>query len=298
MWSLVTARMGSKPTACLQVAGQLHPITDLASRHGSELPATLAELFADWSQHEPVLDILAGKATNGVPVDQAELLAPLQYPGKILCAGANYFDHMAEMGFPDITKDSQRLFFFMKPPRNAIVGPGPNVVMPRGTKAFDWEVELAVIIGKTARYVSVEDAMSHIAGYSVAIDLSARDFNKAPEQFYKLDWVAGKANDTCCPMGPCIVPTSQFRDPQSARLRLSVNGEIKQDSDAGKMIFSIAEQVARASEIMTLDPGDVLLTGTPAGVGVPSQKFLKVGDAIDAEIDGIGKLSVKVAREA
>src|SRR5690606_1866708 len=121
------------------------------------------------SRHEPVLEMLAQKAAGGVPADQAELLAPLQYPGKILCAGANYFDHMAEMGFPDITKESQRLFFFMKPPRNAIVGPGPNVIMPRGTKAFDWEIELAIIVGKTARYVSVEDAMSHIAGYSVAI---------------------------------------------------------------------------------------------------------------------------------
>lgn len=298
MWSLVTAGMNGKPTACLQVAGQLHPIAELALRHGGALPATVAELFSDWSRHEPVLEMLAQKAGDGVPADRAELLAPLQYPGKILCAGANYFDHMAEMGFPGITKESQRLFFFMKPPRNAIVGPGPNVVMPRGTKAFDWEIELAAVIGKTARYVSVEDAMSHIAGYSIAIDLSARDFNKAPEQFYKLDWVAGKANDTCCPMGPCIVPASHFPDPQAARLRLSVNGEVKQDSDAGKMIFSIAEQVARASEIMTLDPGDVLLTGTPAGVGVPSGTFLKVGDTIDAEIDGIGRLSVRVAREA
>jgi 2-keto-4-pentenoate hydratase/2-oxohepta-3-ene-1,7-dioic acid hydratase in catechol pathway len=298
MWSLVTARIGGRPVACLQIGGLLHPVSSLASLHGVDLPMSVIELVSDWPRNEPLLDMLAQKATNGVPVAQAELLAPLQYPGKVLCAGANYFDHMAEMGFPDITKETQRLFFFMKPPRNAIVGPGPNVIMPRGTKAFDWEVELAVIIGKTARYVTVEDAMSHIAGYSVAIDLSARDFNKAPEQFYKLDWVAGKANDTCCPMGPCIVPASQFNDPQAARLRLSVNGELKQNSDASKMIFSIAEQISRASQIMTLDPGDVLLTGTPAGVGVPSQTFLKVGDRIDAEIDGIGMLSVSVAREA
>jgi 2-keto-4-pentenoate hydratase/2-oxohepta-3-ene-1,7-dioic acid hydratase in catechol pathway len=231
-------------------------------------------------------------------VNGADLKAPLLYPGKILCAGANYYDHMAEMGFPGVTKESQRLFFFMKPPRNAVVGPGPTVLMPRGTKAFDWEIELAVVIGRTARHVSPEDALGHVAGYTVALDLSARDFNRAPEQFYKLDWVAGKANDTCCPLGPWIVPASTFPDPQKARLRLSVNGELKQDGDAGQMIFSVAEQISRASEIMTLDPGDVLLTGTPAGVGVPKQTFLKVGDRIDAEIDGIGLLSVTVAGEA
>lgn len=298
MWSLATAKVGDEQRACLQIDGQLHPIAELASRHGVEIPDTVAGIFSNWSQHQPALEALVKKADGGVPLDQVELLAPLQFPGKILCSGANYFDHMAEMGFPDVTKASQRLFFFMKPPRNAIVGPGPNVLMPRGTKAFDWEVELAVIIGKTARYVSVEDAMSHIAGYSVAIDFSARDFNKAPDQFYKLDWVAGKGNDTCCPMGPCIVPASQFPSPQAARLRLAVNGEVKQDSDAGKMIFSIAEQISRASEIMTLDPGDVLLTGTPAGVGVPKQTFLKVGDKVDAEIDGIGTLSVTIAGEA
>jgi 2-keto-4-pentenoate hydratase/2-oxohepta-3-ene-1,7-dioic acid hydratase in catechol pathway len=202
------------------------------------------------------------------------------------------------MGFPGVAKESQRLFFFMKPPRNAVVGPGRTVLMPRGTKAFDWEIELAAVIGKTARYVTPQAALSHVAGYTIGIDLSARDFNRAPEQFYKLDWVAGKANDTCGPLGPWIVPASQFGDPQQAKLQLSVNGVVKQDSDAGQMIFSVAEQIARASEIMTLDPGDVIFTGTPAGVGVPKQTFLKVGDRIDAEIGGIGLLSVSVAAEA
>ena len=201
-------------------------------------------------------------------------------------------------GFPGVTKESQRLFFFMKPPRNAVVGPGKTVLMPRGTKAFDWEIELAAVIGKKARYVTPETALSHIAGYTIGLDLSARDFNRAPEQFYKLDWVAGKANDTCGPLGPWIVPASTFGDPQKTKLKLSVNGETKQDSDASQMIFSVAEQIARASEIMTLDPGDVVFTGTPAGVGVPKQTFLKVGDRIDAEIPGIGALSVTIAGEA
>ena len=175
---------------------------------------------------------------------------------------------------------------------------GATVLMPRGTQKFDWEIELAAVIGKTARYVTPARALEHIAGYTIAIDLSARDFNQAPDQFYKLDWVAGKANDTNCPMGPWIVPASAFPDPQNIPLKLSVNGAVKQDCNTSKMIFSIAEQIARASEIMTLDPGDVILTGTPAGVGVPKGTFLKVGDRIDAEIAGIGTLSVSIAREA
>jgi len=231
-------------------------------------------------------------------VREAELLAPIIYPGKVLCAGANYYDHMAEMGFPDVKKEAQRLFFFFKPPRHAVVGPGATVVMPRGTQKYDWEIELAAVIGKTARYVSPDRALDHVAGYTVGIDLSARDFNQAPDQFYKFDWVAGKATDTGCPLGPWIVPASVFADPQKIPLKLSVNGEVKQDSNTSRMIFSIAEQIARASEIMTLDPGDVILTGTPAGVGVPKGTFLKVGDRIDAEIAGIGVLSVSIAREA
>lgn len=294
-WGLATARIHGTAQACLAVSGKLYP---LAGFGDGKFPAgtAIADLFKNWTENEPRLAALASKAREAAA--NAELLAPLLYPGKILCAGANYYDHMAEMGFPDVKKETQRLFFFMKPPRQAVIGPGATVKMPRGTKAFDWEIELAAIIGKTARYVTPEAALSHIAGYTVSIDLSARDFNQAPDQFYKFDWVAGKAADTCCPMGPWIVPASAFPDPQNIALKLSVNGETKQDSNTSKMIYSIAEQIARASEIMTLEPGDVVLTGTPAGVGVPKKTFLKVGDRIDAEIAGIGALSVSIASEA
>jgi 2-keto-4-pentenoate hydratase/2-oxohepta-3-ene-1,7-dioic acid hydratase in catechol pathway len=210
-----------------------------------------------------------------------------------LCAGANYYDHMAEMGFPDVKKETQRLFFFFKT-RNSIVGPGATVVMPRGTQKFDWEIELAAVIGKKARYVTPANALDHVAGYTVAIDFSARDFNQAPDQFYKFDWVAGKAIDTGCPMGPWIVPADRIADPQDLALTLSVNGVVKQDSNTRQMIYSVAEQIARASEIMTLDPGDVLLTGTPAGVGAPKGTFLAAGDRVAATIQGIGTLAVEI----
>lgn len=298
MWALATARINDEATACLLRDERLYPLTSLARAAGFPLPSTMAGVFEDWQANEQLIRGLSDFAGDSVAANEAELLAPLLYPGKILCAGANYYDHMAEMGFPGVTKESQRLFFFMKPPRNAVVGAGRTVLMPRGTKAFDWEIELAVVIGRSARHVSPVEALDYVGGYTVALDLSARDFNRAPEQFYKLDWVAGKANETCCPLGPWIVPASAIPDPQKVRLKLSVNGELKQDGDAGQMIFSVAEQISRASEIMTLDPGDVILTGTPAGVGVPKNTFLKIGDRIDAEISDIGVLSVTVAGEA
>jgi 2-keto-4-pentenoate hydratase/2-oxohepta-3-ene-1,7-dioic acid hydratase in catechol pathway len=297
MWALATIN-GAKPPTGLIVDGRLFPLAGLASAAGKTLPLTMTDLFADWTRNGPIVaELAASAATSGVANSDAALAsyaAPLLYPGKVLCAGANYYDHMAEMGFPGVKKESQRLFFFLKPPRNAVVGPGATVVMPRGTKKYDWEIELAAVIGRTARYVPVERALDHVAGYTIAIDMSARDFNQAPDQFYKFDWVAGKATDTGCPMGPWMVPAAALPDPQDVALKLAVNGVVRQDSGTRQMIYSVAEQIARASELMTLDPGDVILTGTPAGVGVPKGTFLSPGDKIDAEIAGIGKLSVEI----
>jgi len=292
MWGLAKLEGGRQ---ALMVDGKLYPLAALAASSGKALPSSNVAIFADWERSRAALgELAASAAKSGVAPVEGKLAAPLLYPGKVLCAGANYYDHMAEMGFPGVKKETQRLFFFFKPPRNAVVGPGATVVMPRGTKKYDWEIELAAVIGKTARYVPVETALSHVAGYTIAIDMSARDFNQAPDQFYKFDWVAGKATDTACPMGPWIVPAEALGDVQNVALKLAVNGTVKQDSSTSQMIYSIAEQIARASQLMTLDPGDVILTGTPAGVGVPKGTFLNPGDKIDAEIAGIGKLSVEI----
>lgn len=292
MWGLAKLEGGRQ---ALMVDCKLYPLAALAASSGKALPSSNVAIFADWERSRTALaELAAAAAKSGVAPVEAKLAAPLLYPGKVLCAGANYYDHMAEMGFPGVKKEAQRLFFFFKPPRNAVVGPGATVVMPRGTKKYDWEIELAAVIGKTARYVPVETALSHVAGYTIAIDMSARDFNQAPDQFYKFDWVAGKATDTACPMGPWIVPAEALGDVQNVALKLSVNGVTKQDSTTAQMIYTVAEQIARASQLMTLDPGDVILTGTPAGVGVPKGTFLNPGDKIDAEIAGIGKLSVEI----
>jgi 2-keto-4-pentenoate hydratase/2-oxohepta-3-ene-1,7-dioic acid hydratase in catechol pathway len=290
-WSLATLEADGAPVACIETGGACHRLDPSLRRVGHPGAASVASLFANWDGARAALD-----AARVAPEDRVEgrRLAPLLYPGKILCAGANYFDHLAEMGMPGAKKSDQRLFFFMKPPRNAIVGEGPTVRMPIGTQAFDWEVELAAVIGRTARDVPVERALDYVAAWTVAIDFSARDHNRAPETFYKLDWVAGKANDTCCPIGPRLIPAEAIGNPQDIGLKLWVNGVLKQDGRSTDMIFSVAEQIATASRIMTLDPGDLLLTGTPAGVGAPRKTFLKVGDLVEAEIERIGRLAVTI----
>jgi 2-keto-4-pentenoate hydratase/2-oxohepta-3-ene-1,7-dioic acid hydratase in catechol pathway len=293
-WALSTIEADGVPVACLEVDRLLFRLEPTLTRAGLPGVAAVLDLFTDWDRSLAAIEAALGSLDTNDLVQPGRRLAPLLYPGKILCAGANYYDHLAEMGMPGAKKADQRLFFFMKPPRNAVVGEGATVHMPIGTQAFDWEIELAAVIGKRARNVTVEQALAHVACYTVAIDFSARDHNRAPETFYKLDWVAGKANDSCCPLGPCLVPASVHADWQDIGLQLSVNGALKQDGRTSQMIFSIAEQIAVASRIMTLDPGDVLLTGTPSGVGVPKGTFLSVGDKVDAAIDGIGQFSVTI----
>lgn len=290
-WALATVAGETGPVACLETNDGLYRLEPSLARAGRAGVNRVIDLFDDWDAARGVIEAAVATldAADLMPAD-ATRLSPLLYPGKVLCAGANYYRHMAEMGFPVDSKDSQRLFFFFKPSRNAVVGEGPVVHMPLDTKAFDWEVELAIVIGKTARNVTSEQAMSHIAGYTVGVDFCARDLNKAPEQFYKLDWVAGKAQESCCPLGPRFVPADALPDAQDTRLRLSVNDVAKQDDTTADMIFTIAEQIATASKIMTLDPGDVLLTGTPAGVGAAKQTFLSIGDRVEASIEGIGTL--------
>ncbi|HJT62676.1 MAG TPA: fumarylacetoacetate hydrolase family protein [Burkholderiales bacterium] len=278
-FSLCTVESGGRPIACIEREGRYF-----------RLPSDLMTLLA---QGAP-LDTLT--ASEEVKADR--VLTPLQYPGKVLCAGANYYDHLKEMGVPDLRKEAQRLFFFFKPPRNALVGPGRTVRYPADSRMFDWEVELAAVIGRRSRRLTMANALDAVAAYTIGIDLSARDLNRAPETFYKLDWVAGKAQDTGCPLGPRLVPAKFIRDPQDLALKLSVNGEVKQDARTSGMIFDLREQLVTLSAIMTLDPGDVVLTGTPAGVGFPKQTFLKPGDRIDAEIESIGRLSVEIGEPA
>ena len=297
MFSLATVDYRGAELACIEAVGRFHPLTEAAQRAGESLPSGgLIALFANWAGNFPMLARIAKKcpADGGLAPSDVTVLTPLRYPGKVLCAGANYYDHIAEMGVQDLSKAGQRLFFFFKPPRNALVGPGRTVEYPAGSNMFDWEIELAAIIGKTSKRLTMDNALDAVAAYSIAIDFSARDFNQAPNTFYKLDWVAGKGRDTCCPMGPRLVPAVFIKNAQDLALQLTVNGEVKQSARTSGMIFDIREQLVTLSDIMTLDPGDVVLTGTPAGVGFPKRTFLAPGDQVRASIESIGDLDVEI----
>jgi 2-keto-4-pentenoate hydratase/2-oxohepta-3-ene-1,7-dioic acid hydratase in catechol pathway len=197
-------------------------------------------------------------------------------PGKIVCVGLNYRDHAAEGG-QDLPKAP---LLFAKWP-NTLIGDGDPVVLPPESTQVDYEAELGVVIGAKAKRVSERDALDHVAGYICVNDVSARDL-----QFADGQWTRGKSPDTFCPVGPRLVPREEIADPQALAIRCLVNGEALQDSSTAQMIFSVAEIIAYASQVITLEPGDLIATGTPAGTAP-----LQAGDVVEVEIPGIGILS-------
>jgi 2-keto-4-pentenoate hydratase/2-oxohepta-3-ene-1,7-dioic acid hydratase in catechol pathway len=210
-------------------------------------------------------------------------------PGKIVCVGLNYVDH-AEEGGQELPKAP---LLFAKWP-NALIGHGEAIVIPPETTEVDYEAELGVVIGTTARRVSEANALDHVAGYICVNDVSARDL-----QFGDGQWTRGKSPDTFCPVGPRLVPREEIDDPQQLGIRCILNGETMQDSSTSRMIFSVAEVIAYASRTITLEPGDLIATGTPAGVGVfrDPKVLLNEGDEVSIEIDGLGTLTNPVEKE-
>ncbi len=216
-------------------------------------------------------------------------MLPIERPQKIICVGLNYRDHAEEQG-GDLP---ERPLLFAKWP-NTLIGPGDPIVLPSISTKVDYEAELGVVIGSRARGVSVENALEAVAGYICVNDVSGRDL-----QFSDGQWVRGKSLDTFCPVGPALVPASEIPDPQALGIRAILNGEVMQDSTTANMVFGVAEIVAFISQAITLEPGDLIATGTPAGVGVfrDPQVLLKPGDEITIEIDGIGALTNPVVGE-
>ncbi len=214
---------------------------------------------------------------------------PIDRPGKIVCVGLNYRDHAEEQG----TELPGAPLLFAKWP-NALIGPGEPIVIPRISKQVDYEAELGVVIGERVRGISEEDALHAVRGYICLNDVSARDL-----QFSDGQWTRGKSPDTFCPVGPQLAPASAVPDPQKLGIRCVLNGELMQDSTTANMIFTVAEIIAYASETMTLEPGDLIATGTPAGVGVfrDPPVLLKDGDEVTIEIDGLGALTNPVQEE-
>jgi 2-keto-4-pentenoate hydratase/2-oxohepta-3-ene-1,7-dioic acid hydratase in catechol pathway len=265
------------------------PRTMLEMIQGGEAVWALAR--EAWEYGKGLVDQQAieelAKRRLAYPVKRARLLAPIPSPARnVFCLGRNYADHAAERGaaVPD------HPVYFTKP-NTAVVGPGDEIVHHAVTKELDYEVELAVVIGTGGRDIARADALRHVFGYTIVNDVTARDLQKRHNQWFK-----GKSLDTFCPMGPVLVTADEIADPQNLTIALRVNGQGRQSSHTSKMIFPVAQCIEVLSQSMTLQPGDIIATGTPDGVGAATGTFLKAGDRIEAEVESIGVLANRVVR--
>jgi 2-keto-4-pentenoate hydratase/2-oxohepta-3-ene-1,7-dioic acid hydratase in catechol pathway len=292
-FELATLRLGASPVGVIKV-GERYWRLDKAA---PTLPTTIKGLLSDWEDSFPKLQALADACAKGglaealVTDTNPVLETPILYPNKLVAVGANYADHLREMGMTPAKWDVMPFFF--KPPTTAMVGPGKTMPKPASTQQFDWEIELAVVIGKKLKNASREEARAGIAGYSVGLDMSCRDLqtNDTP---VKLDLARGKAQDAMGPMGPTVVPAAFIKDPHNLSLRLSVNGELKQNGTTSDMLFQVDEMASEVSKHVTLEPGDVLFTGSCRGAGASIGQFLNPGDEIVAEIGEVGTLVIGV----
>ena len=271
-------------------SGHVLPTSEL----GPDAPRTMPELLADWPTGLERLRGATGngrvRAGSGVTLESIELHAPVPRPGKILAAGVNYRSHGEEQ-----SRDApDHPILFAKMP-TSVVGPGDDIRWsPSLTQAVDFEAELAVVIGRTCRRVGEADALEYIAGYTCLNDVSARDLQYSDKQF-----VRAKSLDTFCPMGPWLVTADEMPDPQRLSIRCIVNGEVMQDASTSEMVFGVAALVSFCSQAMTLEPGDVIATGTPAGVGWfrDPRVTLRDGDEVVVEIEAIGRLENRCREE-
>lgn len=282
---LATFRIGSsQPLPALITERGL---IDLHKRLASA-PRSLTQVIENLDDLRPALGALAGEAPDHELADVV-LMAPIPRPGKILALGLNYRDHAAEAGMelPQIQT------WFAKLP-TSVTGPFADVDLPSVSDKLDYEAELAVVIGRKTRHAAPDSARGAIAGYCCANDVSVRDF-----QFHSTQFVVGKSFDTHCPFGPWLTTADEIVDPQSLGIRCTVNGESRQDSNTREMVFTVDQMIVYLSQAMTLEPGDLILTGTPAGVGAvrTPRLYLKAGDVVRVEIDGLGSIVNRVRPE-
>lgn len=253
------------------------------------LPTTMIDLIAAWDDARATV-AAAAAAGPALALSSVRLLAPVPKPGKIVAIGLNYADHIAESG--QATPEHQ--LWFAKLP-NSAHAPFAPIELPKASSFVDYEAEMVAIVGKGGRHIAKDDAASRIFGYCVGNDVTARDW-----QFKTPQWTLGKSFDTHAPFGPYIVTADEVEDPHTLGIRALVNGELRQDSNTRHLVFNVFDQVAHLSEAITLDPGDVIFTGTPGGVGIAMKppKALKGGDLVRIEIDRLGAIEAKMQPEA
>jgi 2-keto-4-pentenoate hydratase/2-oxohepta-3-ene-1,7-dioic acid hydratase in catechol pathway len=264
-------------------------------------------ILEHWAQANPRLRALARAARSasgapeGRPLSRVKLLPPVMYPGTVFCAGANYRDHVQEMSRalhlppePDPHELGLNPWHFIKASAPCVRPTGARIPLPRYARCVDWEAEIALVIGKPCHEVKPAAALEHVAGLTIVNDLSARDHLRrekvAPDSPFRFDWVSQKCFDGALPMGPWITPLEDFEALDRLGIKLWVNDELMQDSSSANLIFSFAEQVAHLSSRLTLRPGDVIATGTPAGCGAARGRFLRPGDRVRIWVEGIGEL--------
>jgi len=275
-------------------------IVDIPSAwDGPDAPGTIKEILERGPACLAQLADLAESAKDVIALDSVKLCAPIPRPGKVLALAGNYVEHIKEAGLKLGLSDSPRVTTVPRPflmPGTAVIGPGDQIPWPAYSQTVDYELELAVVIGQKAKAVTPEQAPGVIAGYTIVNDVSARTVTfvknraKRPwDEFY--DWLNGKWADGFCPMGPYMLTADEIDDVQNLDMKLSVNGEIRQNANTSQMIHPVAQVVSFLSHLMTLEPGDVIATGTPSGVGMATGNFLKTGDRIEATIEDLGTLT-------
>jgi 2-keto-4-pentenoate hydratase/2-oxohepta-3-ene-1,7-dioic acid hydratase in catechol pathway len=289
-WSLTTCQAAGSLVAAVQRADGSYVIPDLLQRY-----AGLAEVLDDWAVISPRL---RGLDMTGLPAVDARPVVTVRYPRKLIGVGANYHDHVAEMGAPPVPADAEPFFYFV-PATTAMIGDREQILVPADSDALavDWEAELAVVVGRGGRDIAPSDVLDHLAGYACYDDVTARGLMRKRSPLaepFTWDWAVCKGLDTFCPMGP-VTPAWMVPDPNDLGIRCLVNGVVKQDSSTREFIRTVQELVAAASKFWTLEPGDVIATGTPAGVGHPRGEHLVPGDEVRVEITGLAPLTNQVA---
>lgn len=289
-FALATRATPEGPRPTIQVSDAFHDLIDAAAAHGfAAVAGDVTAIIRDWDARREGVFALARalEGTSGA-VDRPKLAAPFE-PRRIFAAASNFIEHAEEMQTKLAAKAESEPYIFLKTVES-VVGPGDTVIVPPQVSRPDWEVELGVVLGRSAKNVAADDAHELIAGYTIVNDVSARDRTRRTDFPFSHDWFRGKSFDSFTPLGPVFVPRDCLGDPHDIRLGLKVNGKAMQDGNTSEMIFNIYEQIAYLSTILELKAGDLIASGTPAGVGMGRGVFLKDGDTMSAWVDGVGEL--------
>ncbi len=304
------SRAGERPFPGVVVGERVFPLGGFTGLTGAD---SILSLLEDWEANFAALQRqVDGAAGDAIPLAELTVHPPVNLPRQVFCSGANYKKHVIDLiidegGGPmteNMTPAERREWatkmmddraangepYMFTKPVSAIAGAYDEIVLPPHAKAPDWELELAVVIGRRARHVARAEALRCVAGYSIVNDITNRDhvFRRDAVKAMGTDWVAAKGSPTYLPFGPVLVPAAFVADPQNLRLTLRLNGEIKQDESTADMIFDIARQIEYLSRLVELWPGDVICTGSPAGNGTHYKRFLREGDLVESEITGLG----------